>query len=115
MELRLERGEYIAREHGGLESISGADELRQRVEMKLAARRGCYPLMPEYGSRLYTLSRVKPSQRQSAAEQFIAEAISDEPGLEIEELTLTETGSDSIRLDVLLRKKDGRIAVTAII
>lgn len=104
MELKLENGKYSAVSRGGLERVSGTEEMRQRVEMKLTAHRGGFALMPEFGSRLYLLPSVKPSQRAAAAEQFITEALSDESGLSLQNLTLTDNGDGCIALDVTLKK-----------
>ena len=46
--------------------------------------------MPEYGSRLYSLTGVKPSMRETAARQYILEALSDEAGLALETVTVSE-------------------------
>lgn len=51
---------------GGVETVSGAEETAVRITMKLTARRGGFPLLPDYGSRLYQLAQVKPSERESA-------------------------------------------------
>jgi len=113
MELKLENGRYTARSRGDLESVSGIEELRQRVEMKLKARRGGFPPMPEFGSRLHTLHRVKPKQRRAAAEQYAAEALSGEEGLVIEALSLADTGDGGIRLELELKKYDVSFSVWA--
>ena len=60
MELKLIDGDYAADASGGLATVSGIEELAQRVLMKLTARRGSFPLMPDYGSRLYTCPRSSP-------------------------------------------------------
>lgn len=107
MELKLKNGKYTAVSRGGLERVSGTEELRQRVEMKLTARRGGFALMPEFGSRLYLLSSVKPSHRAAAAEQYIREALSDESGLSLETVGLKERSHGGAALDVTLKKSGG--------
>ena len=52
MELRLKDGKYDSI-GARLCTVSGAEELAQRVMMKLAARRGSFWPLPDYGSRLY--------------------------------------------------------------
>ena len=111
MELKLTDGNYSARLGGGFVSVSGADELAQRVEMKLRARRGGFPLMPNFGSRLYSLSTVKPSDREAAARQFVAEALSDEPGLTLEELNIS-FNNDTMLLDMQFSYSDDTLSVS---
>ena len=94
VELKLLDGDYVPGPQGP-ELVSGQEELAQRVLMRLTARRGAFPLLPEYGSRLYALSQVKPSQRALAARQYAAEALAEETDLvltDVELLSETETG-----------------------
>ena len=111
MELRLSDGKYTALSRGGLESVSGSEELKQRIEMKISARRGGFMLMPEFGSRLYLLPAVKPMQRKAAAEQYIAEALAGEDGLSIEDVELLDMGDGRIKLNLRLRKGGGSFSV----
>lgn len=111
MELKLENGKYTAVSRGGLEFVSGAEELRQRIEMKLTARRGGFALMPEFGSRLYLLPTVKPSQREAAARQYIAEALSDED-VSIDRITLADGGDGVLQLDLGLSAGEAALSVS---
>ena len=54
--------------------------------------------MPEYGSRLYMLPSMRPSHRENAAKQYIAEALSDETGLTLESLELEESTQGQLLL-----------------
>lgn len=94
MELKLENGKYVSQGIAGLEQVGGEDELLQRVCMKLKARRGGFYPMPEYGSRLYSLTAVKPSMRETAARQYILEALSDETELALETVTVSEENEE---------------------
>lgn len=100
MELKLQNGKYAASSAGGFETVSGAVELAQRVEMKLCARRGGFALMPEFGSRLHLLPKVHASQREAAARQYIAEALADEPEIQLERLELSSAGEDGLHLSM---------------
>lgn len=72
------------------EMVEGAEELKQRVRMRLSARRGAFLPMPNYGSRLHLLAQVKPSEREAAARQFVLEALAEEKELELDSLELIE-------------------------
>ena len=83
--LMLVNGDYVP-QGNGLQSAKGDEAVLQRMLMKLTARRGQFPFMENFGSRLWTLDR------QAAAEQYVLEALRDEPGLMVEQVTLAENG-----------------------
>lgn len=110
MEFKLENGDYILR-GGDAVSVSGAEELAQRITMKLTARRGKFWPMPDYGSRLYTLLRgVKPENRETAIREFVSEALADEQGVSLESIK-TETDGDTLLLSLGFRYSGGGFAV----
>lgn len=100
MELKLENGRYCSGNGGGFETVRGSSELAQRVEMKLCARRGGFALMPEFGSRLYMLPKVRASEREAAARQYIAEALSDEPEVVLSGIVLSYGDEGVLRLEL---------------
>nr|WP_302647957.1 hypothetical protein [uncultured Dysosmobacter sp.] len=89
--MMLVNGDYVPQENH-LRSVEGDEAVLQRMLMKLTARRGQFPFMEDFGSRLWTLGRLRPAERQAAAEQYVLEALRDEPGLTIEQVTLAENG-----------------------
>ena len=91
MEMKLDNGNYVPDETGGFETVDGANETMQRILMKLKARRGAFPLMPEFGSRLYLLGREKPAARRRAAEQYVNEALRGE-AVTVQSVSVSETG-----------------------
>ena len=91
MEMKLVDGDYVPDSGGsGFETVSDCEETLARVLYKLTARRGAFPFFPTLGSRMWMLCREKRSSRQSAARQYAAEALSDEDGIRIEDVTVTE-------------------------
>ncbi len=92
MELRLDEGRYVNGANFGLERVSGVEELKQRVLMKLTARRGEFVPLPEFGSRLHTLSRVPASRVESEARRFVAEALAGETELSLGGLSFVPNG-----------------------
>lgn len=112
MEIVLEGGRYTAAKTGGLETVTGTKELAQRISMKLTARRGGFALWPSYGSRLHTLAGgVKPSERLTAARQFITEALADETDMEISGLEVTEGGDGTLNIRLELAVTDGKLSI----
>lgn len=109
MELKIIGGDYAVSE-GRLCSVSGADEILQRVLMKLTAKRGGFPPMPDFGSRLYLLPGVKKTERAALCEAFIAEALTGEQEVAVSSVSLSEVG-DEIRIALSLRYKGGDLDV----
>lgn len=107
MELKLVNGSYVAGEYQGLARVNGLEELRQRVYMKLCARRGGFLPFPDYGSRLCTLHTIPPGRRENAARQFVAEALAEEKELELESLELEDLAGESIGLSLTLIYRGG--------
>lgn len=93
--LMLVNGDYVP-QGNGLRSAKGDEAVLQRMLMKLTARRGQFPFMEDFGSRLWTLDRLRPAERQAAAEQYVLEALRDEPGLTVEQVTLAENGGKGV-------------------
>lgn len=102
MELKLSKGRYVFDGNGALEEISGRDEKIQRIMCRLAARRGGFFPMPDFGSRLYTLFSMKPAARPAAARQFVHEALEKEDGVEVLSVNCSEGENDSLRIDIEL-------------
>ena len=102
MELKIRDRDYVSDGAGGLERADGWDEVLQRVLFKLSVRRGSFSLAPELGSELHLLWREKGESRATAAKQYIAEALADEPGLTLEDVTVRE-GKDVLEVELALR------------
>ena len=101
MELKLEQGAYVQAGNGFV-TVSGPEELAQRVMMRLTARRGGFAPLPQYGSRLYLLSRTaKPGQYETAEMQYIAEALEEEPGVTVQEVTVTSRPEGTLQIDAV--------------
>lgn len=88
MELKLENGDYVPDGAGGLQRVQGREAMVQRVLYKLTARRGQFPFLENLGSRLWQLGQVPPGKREAAAAQYVAEALSDEPELQVGDVAL---------------------------
>jgi len=90
MALVLRNGDYVPDGAMGTLRVKGQEALLQRVLFRLMARRGSFPFWEELGSRLWQLGQLPGTARQSAAKQYVAEALSDEANLSVEDVTLTE-------------------------
>lgn len=113
MELKLEQGNYVPGETG-LVQVSGMEELAQRVLMRLTVPRGNFPLLPDYGSRLSMLQGIRPSQRESAARQFVAEALEEETELKLLGVELLATDEEGMgRLLVRLEYQGSPLQIEA--
>ncbi|WP_429845330.1 hypothetical protein [Brevibacillus sp. FIR094] len=91
------------------------EKLRQRLMNRLVLRRGAtsIPGYEEVGSRLYTLNRQKPSERETRAQEFVDEALRPEVEmgqiLRVAEVILNETESGKYRLVVSVELPNGEI------
>lgn len=113
MEIKLDGGEYAAGKYSGLARVTGDEETAQRIAMKLTARRGGFAPLPDYGSRLYALGAVKPGQREAAARQYIAEALSGETGVALTELAMDELDG-ALTLKLTFAAGDGSVEVETV-
>ena len=99
MELKLRDGDYVPDGIGGLCRVDGSGALLQRTLFKLTARRGMFPFLEKLGSRLWQLGEVPPGRRQSAAAQYVAEALEGE-ALTVESAELEPRGQGVVALKV---------------
>ena len=92
MALKLRDVDYLPDGAGDLLRAEGTEALLQRVLFRLTARRGEFPILPEFGSQLWRLGSVPAAQRHSAAVQYVTEALLDDTGQLVESVALTYTG-----------------------
>lgn len=111
MELFLKDGDYLPDGKGGFVRATGGEELLQRVLFKLTARRGCFPLLPKLGSRLYELPRQKRSEWETLARQYVTEALSGEEELTVNAVTVVPLGGGA-SVDVVLDYRGESLSVT---
>lgn len=112
MTLLLENGDYVLQADGRLRELRGNEQLLQRVLIKLTARRGMFPLMPELGSRLWQLCRRTPGSREALAKQYVLEALSDEPGLTVTDVRCSLRAGSSMDITVLLKAGGSDLSLT---
>ncbi len=110
MELKLVNGDYCPDGLGGMEQVSGLEELIQRVHYRLVARRGSFPLLPNMGSRLHLVMREKPSARQRVAEGYVQEALEEED-VTVDSVVLSPEG-DKLLITVFLTWRGETVTVT---
>ena len=91
MELKLRDGDYVPDGAGGFVRLEGQQALLSQALLRLSARRGQFPFLPELGSRLYRLAAEKPSGRDAAAAQYAQEALAD---LDVQVLDARVTAGD---------------------
>ncbi len=112
METKLQNGDYVPDGLGGVVRCRGAEALLERVLFRLTARQGGLPLLPRLGSRLFLLSREPAAQRLSAARQYAAEALAEEP-VTVTDVRLSPEEGGHIRVQVLLDYRGTELSVSA--
>lgn len=102
----LENGDYVADGRGFLQK----DDLLCEALFRLSCRRGSFPLMPQTGSRLYLLSREKPSARNMAARQYAVEALE---GLDVavEDAAVMMGADGTAQVTVVLRHQGEKLSL----
>ena len=112
MSLLLQDRDYADDGNGGVATVQDGDELLGEVLFRLAAHRESFPFLPELGSRMHLLRRAKPSERESLALQYAAEALED-----LTEVTVTgasvQQEDGAFRVSVELLWQGTLLAVTA--
>lgn len=99
MSLKLREGDYVPDGAGGFQKASGTEDILEQAMFQLTARRGAFSLMPEVGSRLYTLYREKPSVRKTLAIRYAGEAL--EPfGVTVKDAVVTEEDPMLVELEL---------------
>ena len=112
MSLLLQNRDYADDGNGGVAEARDGDEVLGEVLFRLAARRESFPFLPELGSRMHLLRRVKPSEREALALQYAVEALEG-----LTEGTVTGASvrqkDGAFRVSVELLWQGTRLAVTA--
>lgn len=72
----LRGGDYVPDGFGGFVRLEEENAVLAAALFKLTCRRGTLPFLPELGSRLRELGKVRASERNLAAQQFAAQALS---------------------------------------
>lgn len=111
MELAIRNGDYVSNGAAGLNCVQGQEALLQRVMFRLCAKRGTFPFWDTLGSRLWQLGQIPVSARQSAAKQYVTEALAEEPGLSVENVVLAQSGEIGV-LTAELSYEGTRLSVT---
>lgn len=111
--MKIKNGDYVPDGLGGFSRAEGYEALLERIRFRLTAKRGAFPFLDTLGSQLCTLGQFPPSERISAAEQFAAEALSDEEGLTVQAVTveMAEEGGCTVTVELEYGGEDLSVAV----
>ena len=108
----MKNGDYVPDGKGSFQVCTGPQELLQRVIFRLTARRGALPFLPNLGSRLYLLTREKPSARGPLAVQYVAQALEEEQDIKITGVELTGGKDGLAQLKVSLTWQGEELALS---
>lgn len=93
-------------------SITGAQELLQRILIRLTVRKGGFPPDPELGSRVPLLANCPPAQLDSLADSYVREALAGMEGVHVQKVeVLRQTQRDKLKLTVWASTSDVTIEV----
>ncbi len=100
LKLDFERRDQAQTLQGWTIPISGAEEIAQRIRLRLGIPRGSFPLDPELGSRLFDLPRGSREQMEAAARERIEEALAPMAGVRLTEVCCQyDPEADRARVD----------------
>ena len=112
MSLLLRNRDYADDGNGGVAVVQDGDELLGEVLFRLAVRRESFPFLPDLGSRMHLLRRVKPSERDNLTLQYAVEALEDLTEVTVTGASVQQEG-DALWVSVELLWQGTRLAVTA--
>lgn len=112
MGLLLKNRDYVADGNGGVATAQDGDDLLCEVLFRLTARRESFPFLPELGSRMHLLRRVRPSEWESLALQYAVEALEGMDDLTVTGAAVRREG-DALWVTVWLLWQGSSLAVTA--
>lgn len=99
MDTLLENGDYALCERGYPIVITGVREQAQRLLLLLSTQKGAFALDPLLGSELH---RLKGGKYSREAEQMVAQAAAQLPGVQVQGVTCRETEQGAVRLEISL-------------
>ena len=112
MEFALRAGDYRPDGRGSFQTVSGPEAILQRALIRLSARRGCLPWLPDLGSRLYTLRLSRLVDWESAAAAYVAEALAPETEVRVESVSVSRPEPDILEIVVWLSAGGRRAVIT---
>ena len=87
MALKIIDGRYALSDRGETVSVTGDDEITERILFKLKVRRGSFLPIPNLGSRLYLLPKEKRADMENAARGYITQALAEETEVTVTNVT----------------------------
>ena len=112
MGLLLTNRDYAADGNGGVAVVRDGEALMGEVLFRLTARRGSSPFLPRLGSRMDALRRARPSDWESLALQYAAEALDGLDGVSVTGARVSRE-RDGLWVTAELLWQGGPLAVTA--
>lgn len=107
-------GDYAVT-NGAVIALSEKEAALQRILLALKTKRGSFPLLPEYGSRLHLLLQEKPSARESMAAAYVQELLAQERDVTLDALELTQVDGKTLLLTLQLRWQEEAVSTSVTI
>lgn len=106
------RKDHKISESGNPVSIDGANEIAQRILIRLSVAKGSFSLDENLGSLLYTLPSYPEGQRDNLAFQFVQSALIDMREIEIKEVKCLYKGDfNELYVNCVFKYKNDEIKV----
>jgi len=110
LEFALRAGDYRPDGRGSFVAVSGPEALLQRALIRLSARRGCLPWLPELGSRLHMLRSARSDEWDVLAQAYVTEALAPEEDVRVETVSVTQPEPGRLHIEAILSAGGRRAA-----
>lgn len=102
----MENKDYVTDGRGRVVSNTGEDALLRDVRFCLTVRRGSFPLLPDFGSRLHLLQEAEPSLHTALARRYAAEALAGREDVTVTDARAVLSGERlTVRVELVWRGK----------
>lgn len=105
---KLVGGDYVP-QGGGIARVQGAQSAFANAVFCLQCRRGSFPFLPELGSRLWQLGRVRQGDWEACARQYCMEALQG-TGVELQGVRVFSQGQ-ALCVEATLRLEETTLRV----
>lgn len=100
LKLDFEGRDHAQTPQGWPVPIEGAEEIAQRIQLRLMVRRGSFRLDPELGSRLYAMPRGEEERMEQFAREAIEEALAPMSEVRLDGVSCRwDPAGDLVRVD----------------
>ncbi len=100
MDFNISNGDYNLTPSGHIERVSGDEDIKQRILIRLVIRKGSFVYDEDLGSELYKLYREKRSNIPNMAKQYVIDALEPETDISVQDVSVIWMSSNEIQISI---------------